>query len=118
MNKSDVVMNIPSFLMKMHMELCVPLLIDELAERGGPDEDDYLLLTEISEEWKNGASMIGAFIREGEMPGTGKIDRKVLTRIAEGLAVMAFLPGGVSFLGSHFDAEANITSQYHKKENR
>lgn len=85
-------------LMRLHVETCVPLRIyDYLRYPGGIDEQRFayarnVLAWDIAEQ--GDALLYRVKGKSAEMAN----------KLVEGLAILSFCPGGVTFLGLHFDA--------------
>ena len=76
----------------------VPLRIMELQARGGPDESDYRRAREASDIIGSQADVM---LFRGGKPGQAA---DCFNATAFGLAVLAFCPGGVTFMGIRFCA--------------
>lgn len=83
-------------LLQASLEAAVPLYIAELEAQGGPDEHDIASCQEI-------ASEIGAHGDALMFRVKGKT-AQLFNKLAFGLAVMAFCPNGVEFLGVRWRA--------------
>lgn len=82
-------------LIRTHTAAVVPLLIRELEAQGGITE---IHLSYIS----NHASYLGAHGDELQYLVKGET-AKAMDVLCEGLAVLAFAPGGIKFAGQHFE---------------
>lgn len=86
------------------LSAAVPLYILELYERGGPEPEAF-----------SAASAFGAVLAErgdrllfrSELPGE---TAELFNRLARTLAVLAFLPDGITLFGEHFDAAVLLTA--------
>lgn len=82
----------------------VPLRILELKARGGPSDDDIRSCRYISELLgEKGHLLMFRGKKRGETA-------EVFNQLARGLAILSFVPGGVTFLGEHWisgDANRN-----------
>jgi hypothetical protein len=90
------------FLLKTHLEAMVPLAIQVINDNGG-----------ITDEHINRARRIAWEIAEHGDIILYKSDKKgesarVVNELVEGLAVLSFCPGGVRFMGLHFEAKRAI----------
>lgn len=98
-------------LLKLHLEACVPLVISGLSRTGGPTEWQQ---EQVIQEWVRVRNS-----SDDGMDGTESLylsEKKGATalqtgRLVDALAIMAFVPGGVSFAGLHFEA---VADQSHK----
>ena len=97
-------------LIQTHLTAIVPLLIHEIKSRGGPDERDYAR----ARDYGLYLATHGDAIMFREKGKTGE----AMSKLTEGLAVLAFCPGGVSVFGLTFDASASQVCQTdrHKPE--
>lgn len=86
----------------MSLALGVPVRISELKSRGGPREPDY-------DELKSIAKDVAAYGDVLLFGGDGAAG--LMTDLIRGLAVMAFVPGGIKICELHFDASAEILLQ-------
>lgn len=81
--------------MRSHLEAMVPLAIHDLIKMGGIT--DWHLKRVSGYAWDIGSGGDALLYRvKGE-------SAKMMGKLTEALAVMAFLPGGVTFLGLHFE---------------
>ena len=80
----------------------VPLHIMQLEIRGGPIEDDFNRVRACSQVLAEKADvlMFGSKVK-GEAAS-------LFNRLADALAVMAFVPGGVHFHGMHFQSTMKV----------
>ena len=88
-------------LLRIALSAAVPLRIMALHARGGPSDFDVRMARE-------GSQLIGEkgdllMFRGGKLGETAQ----VFTVLVESLAVLAFCPGGVTFLGEHWDVTQN-----------
>ncbi len=83
-------------LIQAHLDAAVPLLIRELLEEGGPTDYHYQLVREH-----------GRYLAEhGDAilyPQKGTTS-EAMNRLVEGVAILAFCPGGIRLFGCEFDA--------------
>lgn len=86
-------------LLKTALSAAVPLHILSLKEKGGPDSGDFAECGRISDE-------IGACGDSVLFKTKGK-SANVFNRLAYGMAIMSFCPGGVKAFGLHFQAETS-----------
>lgn len=80
----------------------VPLLIKEWEQVGGPDEyetklamDRFRKILEMEDGAEGGVELLYSI--------PGKTD-KAMSALLQALAVMAFIPGGITVFGHHFEA--------------
>lgn len=83
-------------LIQTHLATAVPLLIIELLSQGGPTDFDYARVREHGRYIAEHGDAI-MFHQKG-------ISAEAMTKLTEGVAVLAFCPGGVSLFGLKFDA--------------
>lgn len=97
----DAVRNSP---LALALSCAVPLRIMEYERSGGPTEVDY-------ERCRGYGDLLGEkgdiLQFRGGKPGE---TAKVFNALADGLAVMAFCPGGVTFCGTRYHARAAQTT--------
>lgn len=80
------------------LSAAVPLRIIEIAERGGPTTDDWTRLQSLERLLaERGDQLLFRSSRAGETA-------EVFNALAEALAILSFLPGGVPFGEECFDA--------------
>lgn len=87
-------------LLLAHLSLCVPLEVVGLQRHGGPDDWQIERARErlrLNQEEGISEAVMFSFESKGAT-------QRATTRLVEALAVLAFQPGGVRFLGLHFDA--------------
>jgi hypothetical protein len=97
------------FLMQMHIEATVPLLIHDYLKCRGIDEQHFayarnVLAWDIAQHgdallYKEGTTRDK---KTGETRNIGTAE--MVNKLVEGLAILSFCPGGVTFLGLHFEA--------------
>lgn len=80
-----------------HLALSVPMRIDEFAKRGGPTEDDFERISGYTLD----LGERGDVLLYGEKSGE---PAELANKVADALAVMAFVPGGVEAFGMCFVA--------------
>jgi hypothetical protein len=85
-------------LLRTALAAAVPICIHDLQRRGGANEDDFARARAFS--WK--LAEHGDDLQYGGKPG---IAAKLFQGVAENIAVLAFCPGGITFLGMHFEAK-------------
>jgi hypothetical protein len=87
------------FLMRLHIEAMVPLAIHDLHKVGGPTdwhlEHARKLAWDIAE---CGDILIYKSDKKGETAN-------MMNKLVEGLTILVFQPGGITFLGVHFEVE-------------
>lgn len=88
-------------LFKMHLATCVPLRIDELRRQALP-------LTEHVARVSAYAQDIGEY--GDQLLFRGPRTKELINKVVDGLAVMAFIPGGVTLFGLHFEEESHSES--------
>lgn len=95
------------FLLKLHVEAMVPLAIHDLIRHGGPtswhQEQARELAWSIAE---CGDILIYKSDKKGETA-------KIMNKLIGGLAILAFQPGGITFLGLHFEVPENSEKGQH-----
>jgi hypothetical protein len=85
------------------LSAAVPLWINDLFQRGGLTLEDWQRLADLGQLLAaHGDALLFHSPKEGETA-------QVFNALAEALALLAFLPGGVSFAGQHFDALPLLT---------
>jgi hypothetical protein len=78
----------------------VPLFIERLQERGGPSAVELARMHDLSTALgERGDVLIFGGGRKGEQA-------ELFNRTAEALAILSFLPGGVTLFGSHWETPA------------
>lgn len=91
-------MGVKSTLLKDSLAIAVPIKIAEFQEKGGPGDYDIEEMRRIGEEIaEHGDALLFREKRE---------TARLWGRLVFALSVMAFFPGGVTFLGDHWNAEA------------
>lgn len=84
-------------LLRTALSAAVPLRILELKVRGGPDDFDRERVQGFSDILgSRGDQLLYRSKKKGETA-------EMFNGLADALAVMAFVPGGVKFLGMHFE---------------
>lgn len=81
------------------MQLAVPLWIERMRAKGGPDDEDRKKAQETSEILGERGDIL---LHGGGKPGECADQ---FNRTAQAVAVLAFVPGGVDIFGSHFEAK-------------
>lgn len=88
-------------LLLMHLELCVPLRIDDYCSKGGPSDLDY---ERIRAEYPQYLGSHGDAVLYREKNTTSR----AVTVLVDGLAVLSFCPGGVTMFGMHFETKIEV----------
>ena len=84
----------------MMMQLAVPLWIQRLKDKGGPDAEDQKKAQETSDILgERGGILLHGGGKKGECADQ-------FNRTAHAIAVLAFVPGGVEVFGQHFEEKA------------
>lgn len=87
-----------SWHIQIFLETSVSLRILEYQQRGGPTDSDFDRIYETCDVLcERGDDLIFGNENRGKVA-------KLANMLADALAVMAFLPGGVDVFGSHFEA--------------
>jgi hypothetical protein len=86
-------------LLKLHIATVVPFLIYDLALQGGPSDLD---IARLRKDYVDIIASKGDCILYRVKGETAK----AVTVLCESLAILAFCPGGITFLGMHFEAHA------------
>lgn len=81
-------------LMKLHLSMCVPLRIDELRTMRFPLEDHLARIRPYALDIAEYGD---------QLLFRGKRTTELMNKVVDALAVMAFLPGGVTLFGLHFE---------------
>jgi hypothetical protein len=93
-------------LLPISLSAAVPLWVHGIYQRGGPLPEDWLHLSQIGHQLaEHGDLLFSGSSRPGETA-------ELFNQLAEALAILSFLPAGVSFGSLHFEAE-RILSQLH-----
>jgi hypothetical protein len=89
------------FLLKLHIETLVPLAIEEYRLSGGPSEHDFARIRNVypTEIGSHGDALL---YREKKQTA------RMVNMLVDGLAVLAFCPGGVTTFGCHFEAMCGV----------
>lgn len=88
-----------SDLLRISLSAAVPLHIEELKQRGGPNEAE---LAQAREASRLVAEKGDRLMFRGKKAGESA---QVFNALAFGLAVLSFCPGGVTFLGDKWEAK-------------
>ena len=81
------------------LSAAVPLYIDELKKKGGPDETDFKQATELSKILgERGDVLLFGSKKKGETA-------EMFNGVAKALGVLSFVPGGVTLFGSHWETK-------------
>jgi len=92
------------FLLKTHLEAMVPLAIQTIKDSGGITDEHINRARSIAWEIaEHGDIILYKSDKKGETA-------KRINQLVEGLAILAFCPGGVTFMGLHFSSEREILS--------
>jgi hypothetical protein len=84
-------------LLHLHVETFVPFRIHDYVLQGGPSEQDY---ARVRDEYPHELGSHGDAILYREKGMTARMVNVLL----DGIAVLAFVPGGVTVFGCHFEA--------------
>ena len=80
--------------------MAVPLNILRLKEKGGPDSDDMKKAQETSDILgEHGDILLHGGGKKGECAD-------LFNKTAEAIAVLSFVPSGITIFGQHFEANA------------
>jgi len=80
------------------VNMAVPLVIAELKEKGGPTEEDFKQATEYGRVLaEKGDTLLFGSNKKGEAAD-------LFNRLCHSIAVMSFLPGGVTIFGEHHES--------------
>lgn len=98
-----------SWLIASHLETVVPFLIHDYMQQGGPSEQDFAR-ARLVYPFEIGSHGDALLFRE-----KGQTSR-ILHMLADGVAILAFCPGGITLFGCHFEVkplayEAILTRQ-------
>ena len=85
-------------LLTLRLQAFVPLRIREYEAIGGPDEQDFGRVRNVY-PWKLGSHGDALFYREKGQTA------EVMGILVDGLAVLAFCPGGITAFGCHFEVK-------------
>lgn len=86
------------FLLKIHLSAMVPIALMELKQRGGPDDLDYERVRSYATELgAKGDAILYPVKAKGQ-------SAEMVSKLVEAIAVLAFLPGGITIFGMHFNA--------------
>ncbi len=86
-------------IMKMTLCTAVPLWIAQIKERGGPTQEEWDRITNFAET----LAFQGEVLMFGDKKQPGR-QAHLFNRLAQSIAVMSFLPGGVTTFGEHWEA--------------
>ncbi len=85
-------------LLSIAMSAAIPLRIMQLKARGGPSKEDIQKAQKTSEMLgERGDVLIFGGGKKGEAA-------ELFNRTAQAIAVLSFVPGGVTIFGQHFEA--------------
>lgn len=91
-------------LLSTSLALAVPILIQELRAKGGPNQTDWAMAHEWANELaSHGDELLYKSKKKGETA-------RLFTGTAKVIAVLAFAPGGIKLFGSHWEAQRHVTS--------
>lgn len=83
------------------MSAAVPLQIMRLEEKGGPTDEDMKKAQEVSGKLgERGDVLLFGGGKKGEVAD-------LFNGTAHAIAVLAFVPGGITIFGQHFEAKKN-----------
>jgi hypothetical protein len=92
-------------LVKAHLcialQTIVPLIIAELQASGGITEQDIARAQPLVKRLVDGVGHADDVLYSAKKPGT---TTQRLGELARGVAILAFVPGGVDIFGLHFEA--------------
>lgn len=91
-------------LLPLSLSAAVPLWVYDIYRRGGPLPEDWLHLSQVGHRLAEHGDIL---LFGGSRPGE---TAELFNQLAEALAMLSFLPAGVSFGHLHFEAE-RILSQ-------
>lgn len=86
-------------LLRLSVQVAVPLEIATLKEKGGPNDFQWDWVREFADELGERGDILQ--FAEGRKGKTATM----FARFAYALAVLSFLPGGITFAGIHFEAK-------------
>jgi hypothetical protein len=97
-------------LLKLHIATCVPLRVAELKRFGGPAPGDFRRVCGTINP-SNVAETIGGYVDDfasrGDVLlfGSGKKGEvaELVNKLVDAIAVLSFVPGGVTLFGEHFE---------------
>jgi hypothetical protein len=91
------------------LSVAVPLHIEELKKKGGPDEADFKQATELSRVLgERGDVLLFGSKKKGETA-------ELFNSVARTLAVLSYVPGGVTLFGSHWETKLKPKKKAVKK---
>jgi hypothetical protein len=85
-------------LLQASLEIAVPLWIERLNAKGGPDAEDFSRASEFGEVLASRGDVL--LFRGGKKGESAEL----FNRTAEAIAVLSFLPGGVRLFGNHWES--------------
>jgi hypothetical protein len=96
-----------AFLLRLHLEVCVPLRILDIKQRGGPSDSDfervrgYVVPTDpVQEDCSGGSNSLLCAGAEAIMFKTHKgKSAEWVNKLVDALAVLSFCTGGCRFMG-------------------
>lgn len=86
-------------LLALTLAAAVPIRIHELKQRGGPTDTDFERVRPFGAELAERGDRLLFRGKKGE-------SAELLNKLADSIAVMAFVPGGVKAFGQHYAATA------------
>jgi len=90
-------------LLPISLGAIVPLWVHSIYRRGGPLAEDWLRLSQIGHQLAEHGDLL---LFGGSRPGE---TAELFNLLAEALAILSFLPAGVSFGHQHFEAEQMLS---------
>ena len=85
-------------LLQLHVETWVPFRIHDYVQQGGPQERDF---ARVRNEYPHELGAHGDALLYREKKTTARI----MSMLIDGIAVLAFCPGGITTLGCHFEVK-------------
>lgn len=79
------------------LELAVPFWIAQIKESGGPTEDDFAVARVLAQKIAEHGD-IAQFRAKGKTA-------EIANAVARGIALCAYVPGGITVFGRHWEAE-------------
>jgi hypothetical protein len=98
-------------LLATSLSMAVTLIIMEMAQHGGPTEDDYKRVKSYQDDLlERGNDLFYPSKKEGDTA-------KRFNQVADAIAVLSFAPGGITVFGLHFDSNARLNN-YRKTDSK
>lgn len=91
--------------LNMALMMAVPIQMFALAEQGGPTAEDFAQLQELDAILERADELL-LFKGKGAKPGELA---EAFNKLARGLAVMSYIPGGVTFGGEFYQGKDVMT---------